>query len=45
MSPAANTKTTDTSEQEATPKNAAQVKKAVALGKDMMKKGCPHPLD
>jgi hypothetical protein len=39
MSPAANTKTTETSEQEVSPKNAAQVKKAITLGKDMMKKG------
>jgi hypothetical protein len=39
MSPAANTKTTEASEQEIAPKNAAQVKKAITLGKEMMKKG------
>ena len=39
MSPAVRTQITETSKSESTPKNAAQVKKAVALGKEMMKKG------
>lgn len=38
MSPATTTKTTETSEKEVAPKNAAQVKKAIALGKEMIKK-------
>ena len=39
MTPAASTKQTETSEPPVTPKNAEQVKNAVALGKEMTKKG------
>ena len=39
MTPAANTEKTETAESEVTPKNPAQVKKAITLGKDMTKKG------
>ena len=38
MTPAATTKQTETTEKEITPNNPTQVKKAVALGKDLMKK-------
>ena len=38
MTPADNTNQTETSEKEVTPSNPTQVKKAVALGKDLMKK-------
>ena len=39
MTSASSTKKTETSELTVTPKNAEQVEEAVALGKEMMKKG------
>ena len=39
MSPAASTKTTETTENTPAPKNADHVKKAITLGKEMTKKG------
>jgi hypothetical protein len=38
MTPSTNTKQTEATKPESTPKDAVQLKKAIALGKDMMKK-------